>query len=154
MPVIAITAHVLAVIIWIGGMFFGFVALRPAMRGMDTLAAARFWCTALGRFLPWVWAAIVVLLASGTYMVFNSFDGFAQLPWFVQFMMGIGIFMMMLVAHLTFSAFKKLKRAVAADDAALAAKALRQIRIIMDVNLILGLLIVVVVMMGAYVTTE
>ena len=154
MPVIAITAHVLAVIIWIGGMFFGFVALRPALRGMDTLAAARFWCTVLGRFLPWVWAAIVVLLASGSYMVFNSFDGFGQLPWFVQFMMAIGIFMMMLVGHLSFSAFKKLKRAVAAEDAALAAKPLRQIRIIMDVNLILGLLIVIVVMMGAYVTTE
>ena len=154
MPVIAITAHVLAVIVWIGGMFFSLVALRPAMRGMDTLAAARLWCALLGRFLPWVWAAIVVLLASGIYMVFNSFDGFGQLPWFVQFMMGIGVFMMMLVGHLSFSAFKKLKRAVAAGDAALAAKPLRQIRIVMDVNLILGLAVVVVIMAGAYVTTE
>lgn len=154
MPVIAITAHVLAVIVWIGGMFFGVVALRPAMRGMDTLPAARFWCTVLGRFLPWVWAAIVVLLASGFYMVFNGFGGFSDLPWFIQFMMGIGIFMMMLVGHVTFSAFKKLKRAVAAEDAALTAKPLRQIRLIMDVNLVLGLLIVIVIMSGAYVTTE
>ena len=154
MPVIAITAHVLSVIIWVGGMFFGQVAVRPAMRGMDTLAAARFWCVLLGRFLPWAWTAIVVLLASGTYMVFNSFDGFSELPWFVQFMMGVGIFMMMLTGHLSFSAFKKLKRAVAAGDAALAEKPLRQIRVIMDVSLILGLLIVIVVMMGAYVTTS
>lgn len=154
MPVIAITAHVLAVIVWIGGMFFGVVALRPAMRGMDTLAAARFWNTVLGRFLPWVWAAIATLLASGFYMVFNGFGGFSELPWFIQFMMGIGIFMMMLMGHVTFSAFKKLKRAVAADDAALAAKPLRQTRIIMDVSLILGLLIVIVIMSGAYVTTE
>lgn len=154
MPVIAITAHVLAVIVWIGGMFFGFVALRPAMKGMETLAAARFWCALLARFLPWVWAAIVVLLASGTYMVFNGFGGFAQLPWFVQFMMGIGIFMMMLTGHVTFSAFKKLKRAVAGNDEALAKKAMHQIRIVMDVNLVLGLLIVIVIMGGAYVTTE
>src|SRR5579871_6538685 len=149
MPVIAITLHVIAVIVWIGGMFFGFVALRPAMKGMDTLAAARFWCVLLGRFLPWVWAAIAVLLASGFYMVFNGFGGFSGLPWFIQFMMGIGIFMMMLMAHLTFSAFKKLKRAVAAGDAALAAKPLRQISIVMDVNLILGVAIVIVIMSGA-----
>lgn len=154
MPVIAITAHVLAVIIWIGGMFFGLVALRPAVRDMDALTAARFWCTVLGRFLPWVWAAIVMLLASGTYMVFNGFGGFSGLPWFVQFMMGIGIFMMMLVGHLSFSVFKKLKRAVAAGDATLAAKPLRQMRIIMDVNLILGLAIVIVIMSGAYVSTD
>jgi uncharacterized membrane protein len=154
MPVVAITAHILAVIIWIGGMFFGFVALRPALKGMDTLAAARFWCTLLGRFLPWVWAAILVLLASGIYMVFNSFDGFGQLPWFIQFMMAIGVFMMMLVGHATFSAFKKLKRAVASNDEALAKRALGQIRVIMDVNLTLGLAIVIVVMSGAYVTTE
>jgi uncharacterized membrane protein len=154
MPIVAITAHVLAVIVWIGGMFFGLVALRPALRDMDTLAAARFWCTVLSRFLPWVWAAIVVLLASGFYMVFNGFGGFSALPWFVQFMMGIGIFMMMLTGHLSFSAFKKLKRAVAANDAALAAKPLRQIRIIMDVNLILGLAIVIVIMSGAYVSSD
>ena len=154
MPVIAITAHILAVIIWIGGMFFGFVAVRPAMKGLDMLAAARFWCTVLSRFLPWVWAAIVVLLASGIYMVFNGFGGFGELPWFVQFMMGIGIFMMMLAGHLTFSAFKKLRRAVAGNDEALAAKALRQIKVIMDVNLVLGLTIVVVIMSGAYVSTD
>jgi uncharacterized membrane protein len=154
MPVLAITAHILAVIIWIGGMFFGFVALRPALKGMDTLAAARFWCTLLGRFLPWVWAAILVLLTSGIYMVFNSFDGFGQLPWFIQFMMAIGVFMMMLVGHVTLSAFKKLKRAVATNDEALAKRALGQIRVIMDVNLTLGLAIVIVVMSGAYVTTD
>jgi uncharacterized membrane protein len=154
MPVIAITLHVIAVIVWIGGMFFGLVALRPAMKGTDTLAAARFWNTLLSHYLPWLWAAIVVLLASGTYMVFNGFGGFGQLPWFVQFMMGIGIFMMMLSGHLTFSAFKKLKRAVAADDEALAAKSMRQIRLITDVNLILGLLVVIVIMAGAYVSSD
>jgi len=154
MPVIAVTAHVLAVIVWIGGMFFGFVALRPAMKGMDTMAAARFWCALLGKFLPWVWAAIVVLLASGTYMVFNGFGGFGQLPWFVQFMMGVGIFMMLLSGHLTFSGFKKLKRAVTTNDEALAAKAMRHIKIITDVNLVLGLLVVIVIMGGAYVSTD
>lgn len=154
MPVIAITAHVLAVIVWIGGMFFGLVALRPAMKGMDTLAAARFWSSLLSHYLPWLWAAILVLLASGIYMVFNGFGGFAQLPWFVHFMMGIGIFMMLLSGHLTFSGFKKLKRAVAANDEALAAKAVRHIKLITDVNLVLGLLVVVVIMSGAYVSTD
>ena len=154
MPVLAITLHVIAVIVWVGGMFFGFVALRPAMKGMDTLAAARFWQTLLSHYLPWLWAAILVLLSSGIYMVFNGFGGFGQLPWFVQFMMGIGIFMMMLSGHLSFSSFKKLKRAVVGNDETLAKKAMQQIRLVTDVNLILGLAVVIVIMSGAYVSTD
>ena len=29
------------------------------------------------RFLPWVWATIVVLFATGYYLVFELYDGFA-----------------------------------------------------------------------------
>jgi uncharacterized membrane protein len=154
MPVIAITLHLLAVIVWIGGMFFGFAAVRPTLKGMDTLAAARLWAGLLGRFLPWVWGAIVVILATGVYMVFNSFDGFGQLPWFVQFMMGVGLIMMALTGHVSFAPFKRLKRAVAGNDEALAAKAMRQIRLIMAVNLVLGIAVVIVIMGGAYVSTD
>jgi uncharacterized membrane protein len=154
MPVIAITLHLLAVIVWVGGMFFGLVAVHPTLKGMDTLAAARLWAALLHRFLPWVAGAIVTILATGVYMVFNSYDGFAHVPWFVQFMMGVGLIMMALTGHISFAPFKRLRRAVAGNDETLAAKSMAQIRLLMAVNLTLGLIVVVVIMSGAYVTTD
>jgi uncharacterized membrane protein len=154
MAVVAITLHVLAVIVWVGGLFLGFMALRPTLNGMDTLQAARIWAGVLGRFLPWVWGAIAAILASGVYMVFNSYDGFAHVPWFVQFMMGVGLMMMAAMGHLTFAPFKRLKGALARDDAAVAAKAMRQIRIITGVALALGVAVVIVIMSGAYFSTD
>lgn len=154
MPVVAITLHVLAVIVWIGGMFFSFTALRPTLNSLDTLTAARLWAGVLGRFLPWVWGAIAVILASGVYMVFNSYDGFAHVPWFVQFMMGVGLMMMAAMGHVTFAPFKRLKGAVARNDEAAAAKSMGQIRMIMAVTLALGVVVVIVIMSGAYFSTD
>lgn len=154
MPAIAITLHLLAVIIWVGGMFVAYMAVRPALAGLDTATRARLWTGILARFLPWVWASVLAILLTGFYMVFNNFEGFGGAPMFVQMMMGLGIFMMMLVGHVTFSAFKKLKRAVAGNDEALAGKSMRQIRVIMAVNLGLGLFIVVMTMLGMYLAAD
>jgi len=155
MPVIAITLHVIAVVVWIGGMFLGMVAIRPALAEVEMPARARLFAGILGRFLPWVWAAVVTLLASGFYMVFTSFDGgLAGTPWFVRLMMGLGIFMMMLMGHITFAPYRRLKRALAAKDDALAAKAMKQMGMLMAVTLALGLIVILAAMMGAYVSTD
>lgn len=154
MSAAAITLHVLAVILWIGGMFFAAVAVRPTLAALDPMTAARFWAGLLGRFIPWVWGAIVVLLATGFYMVANSFDGLAGAPWFVHLMMGLGIFMMLMFGHLSFSAHKRLKRAVAANDQAALAKPVRQIRVIMAVSLALGFIIILVAMLGGYLSID
>jgi hypothetical protein len=43
------------------------VCLRPALSALDPLQ----------KFLPWVWLAILLLLASGSWMLFTTFGGFA-----------------------------------------------------------------------------
>ena len=155
MPVIAITLHVIAVIVWIGGMFLGVVAIRPALAELDVPARARFFATLVRRFLPWLWGAIAAILASGFYMVSTSFDGgLSGTPWFVRLMMGLGIFMMMLMGHYTFAPYRRLKRAIAAGDEAQAAKSIRQMGLIMMVNLGFGLIVILAAMMGAYVSTD
>ena len=155
MPVIAITLHVLAVIVWIGGMFLGVVAVRPALAELEMPARARLFAGIVGRFLPWAWGAVAVLLLSGFYMVSVSFDGcLSDTPWFVRLMMGLGIFMMMLFGHASFAPYKRLKRALAEKDDALAAKAMKQMGLVMMVNLGLGLIVILAAMMGAYVSTD
>ncbi len=150
MSALAITLHVLAAIIWVGGMFFGFLAVRPALADVDTKQRARLWVGIFRRFFPWVWGCIVVLLGSGFYLASDAFDGLAHAPVFVHVMMGLGILMMLLFGHLFFAPYKRLKQAVATGDDELAKKSMAQIRSPWAVNLSLGLVVVLVAMLGSF----
>jgi uncharacterized membrane protein len=147
---IAITLHVLSVVIWVGGMFFAYMALRPALADHDVLSRARIWSEVFRRFFPWVWASILILLASGFYMILVNLGGFAQTPIFVHVMMGLGILMMLLFAHVFFAPYRRLRRAAAAADEAGAKKSMNQIRKLIAVNLTLGMIVIVVAMTGTF----
>ena len=57
--------HLLAALIWVGGMFFAYVVLRPAaVEALEPPQRLRLWDAAFRRFFVWVWGAVVVLPAS------------------------------------------------------------------------------------------
>ncbi len=61
-----VTVHVLAAVLWLGGMFFLALVGAPVLRGVEppSLRAALF--RELGeRYRAWGWAAIAVLLVTG-----------------------------------------------------------------------------------------
>lgn len=147
---IAITLHVLSVVIWVGGMFFAYLALRPAIAGHEALARARIWVEVFRRFFPWVWACVAVLLASGFYMILVNLGGFAQAPMFVHLMLGLGIVMMLLFAHVFFAPYRRLQRALADGNEEEAKKSMNQIRRLIAVNLTLGVIVIVVAMTGTF----
>ena len=76
MPLL-IALHVLAAVVWVGGMFFAYMVLRPSAGPLDPPARLALWQRVFGRFFPWVWASIAVLLISGYTMLFVHFGGFA-----------------------------------------------------------------------------
>jgi uncharacterized membrane protein len=146
----AITLHLLAAIVWIGGMFFAYTCLRPSLpETLEPPQAARVLAASLGRFFSWVWCAVVVLLVSGFYMTLNRYQILAA-PWWLNAMMGLGLGMMLLFAHIVFAPFNKLRAAVAAGESDVVGKSIGQIRKIVAANLILGLVIVVVVSIGRH----
>lgn len=147
---IAITLHVLSAVIWVGGMFFAYLALRPALSGLDPLSRARIWVGVFQRFFPWVWSCIVVLLATGLYMMLFNLDGFAHAPVFVHIMLGLGILMILIFAHVYFAPYRRLRSAAASSDEPAARKSMRQIRILIAVNLSLGLIVIAVAMLGMF----
>jgi uncharacterized membrane protein len=63
-------------------------------------------------------------------------------------MLAIGVVMMLIFAHVFFSPYKRLTRAVQAKDWPAGGAALAQIRKLVGLNLILGLLTVVVAIVG------
>lgn len=147
---IAITLHILAVVVWVGGMFFAYLALRPALAEHDVLSRARIWAAVFRRFFPWVWASVVTLLATGFYMILVNLGGFSQTPIFVHVMMGLGILMMLLFAHVFFAPYKRLRQAATAADEPAAKKSMNQIRKLIAVNLSLGVIVIIVAMTGTF----
>ncbi len=147
----AITLHVLAAVIWVGGMFFAYMALRPAAASLlEPPLRLPLWSKTFARFFPWVWAAIILLPATGYWMILYVFDGFANLKLYIDIMQVTGIAMILIFLHLFFAPYRRMKAAIAAADFPAAGKQLAVIRRIVGTNLILGLITVIVAVGGAY----
>jgi uncharacterized membrane protein len=146
----ALALHVIAAVIWVGGMFFAYACLRPTIGILDPQLRMRIWAGALSRFFRWVLAAIVVLLVTGVWMVFGHFHGIRRVGVEVHLMIVLGVVMMLLAAHAYFAPYKRLKRLIARSNWSEAAHQAQQIRWIMAINLALGLLTVAIAASGRY----
>lgn len=147
---VALIAHVWAAVVWVGGMFFALLALRPATAPLEPGPRLELWTRVLARFFAWVFAAIVLLLASGYGLVFGVFGGFAGAGLHVHIMQATGIIMMLAFLHVYFAPWRRFRAAVARRDFVEAARQLNQIRWIVMANLALGLLTVAVGSSGRY----
>ena len=147
---IGLIVHVLAAVIWVGGIFFAFVVLRPATGALDAHARLELWGRVLGRFFPWVWASIAALLLSGYGMVFLGLGGFRGAGVHVHIMQATGWVMIVLFLHLFFAPWPRLRRALEAGDDKTAARQLNQIRWMVGTNVVLGLLTAAIGASGRY----
>jgi uncharacterized membrane protein len=150
MTALAIALHILGAVVWVGGMFAIYVALRPALGTLEPPQRLRLMRATFRIFFPWVWVAILLLLASGYWMVFMTFGGFARVGLHIHLMQGIGWLMIALFVWLFHGPWLALKRAVEAEDWPRAGASLNRIRQIIAVNLPLGLIVVVIGASGRY----
>jgi uncharacterized membrane protein len=149
------TLHLLAIVVWIGGMFFMQVCLRPAAAAvLEPPARVRLMHAAMRRFFDVVIVAVLVIVPSGAAMIalawrestgsglhFNM-----PLDWYA--MIVLFIVMLLVLAHLRLVLFRRLERAVAAQAWPAGAAALATIRAEVVVNLVIGVFIVVIVRIG------
>jgi len=148
---IALLLHALAAVIWVGGMFFAYMALRPvAASQLEAPQRLALWAGVFGKFFPWVFAAIAVLLLTGFWMVLAYYGGLGAVGLYVHLMLWLGILMMLVFMHVFFAPFRRLKLAVAAQDWAAGADKLAQIRLLIAVNLSLGVCVVAIASGGRY----
>src|SRR5919106_606372 len=138
--ILGLTLHILGAVVWVGGMFLAYVVLRPAAGILEPPARLALWRGVFERFFPWVWASIVALLLSGYGMLFLALGGFAGAGVHVPVMNLFGLVMMALFLHLYFAPWRRLQRALDAGDNAAAGRQLGQIRMVVAINLGLGLI--------------
>lgn len=143
--------HVLSAVIWVGGMFFAYMALRPVAASLlEPPVRLTLWVQVFGRFFPWVWLSVALLLGSGLWMIFGFFGGMGAVRWNVHLMLLLGLIMMLIYMHVYFAPFRRLKQAVAAQQWPEAGTRLGQIRKLIGLNLSLGLLVVAIAALGRY----
>lgn len=141
------TLHLLAIIVWLGGISFSYFFLRPAMAQLDTPTRLRLMHEVLGRFFKAaLWASLLVM-GSGIWMLGRvakqvvQSGGVFQMPLAWTVMAVLGSVMVALFMHIKFALYKKLAQSVTASDWPAGDMALTQIRNWLAVNLGLGVLV-------------
>lgn len=139
--------HLMSVVVWVGGMFFAYMVLRPVAGSvLEPPQRLTLWAGVFGKFFPWVWVSVALILVTGLYMLMLLSS--AAVPHYVWTMLLLGVAMMLIFAHLFFAPYGRLKRAVEAQDWKAGGAALMLIRRMVGINLSLGLLTIVVVFLG------
>lgn len=140
--------HLLAVLIWVGGMFFAYVVLRPA--AVDVLQPPerlRLWDNVFRRFFKWVWGAIGTILATGLYMIYQ-YGGMAHVARYIHVMLLLGLVMMGIYIYVYFGCYVQFNLHVAKERWKEAGAILGKIRKLIGLNVTLGVVTVCVAVLG------
>lgn len=141
--------HLFAVIIWVGGMFFAHVVLRPgAIDVLDVEQRLRLWDAVLIRFFHWVWGAVGVLMVTGFYLIYLS-GGLAHVPRHVHIMLALGMMMVVIYGYVFFACYVPMSLHVSKRRWQEAGVVQGKIRRWVTVNLLLGLLTISIAVIGA-----
>jgi uncharacterized membrane protein len=146
--------HLLAVIVWVGGMAFMLFCLRPAARVLEPPARVSLMHAATQRFIAVVVGAVSVIFVCGAAMIAIAWStakraGLAfnmPLDWYTMI---VGFFVMLaILIHVRAVLFRRLDAAVREQRWADGASALGAIRWEVSLNLVIGALITVFVRLG------
>jgi len=145
MNAVAIALHLVAAVVWVGGLFFAYVVLRPSSGVLEPPQRLSLWAGVFKRFFPWVWMAVVFLMISGYWLIFDWFGGFANVPDHVHIMHLLGWIMTILFAYLYFKIYPTFVTAVQSENWPDAGAAMNRIRQIVLINLIVGMFLLILI---------
>ncbi len=141
--------HLLAMFVWLGGMFFTLFCLRPALGVLEPPPLRpRLMNAVLTRFFVAVSWAAGLMLASGVLMMLpgsstGASTGAHPAP-AITAMAALGIVMIGVFVFVRLVPFRRLQTALAASDGPGAGAALNAIRQLVALNLAIGAAIVLI----------
>lgn len=148
---LAISLHLLFAVIWVGGMFFAYMALRPvAAEILEPPIRLELWSRTFAKFFAWVWACVILIPATGYWMIMQTWGDLQSVGIDLKLMHILGWVMILIFMFVFFVPYKNMKQAVAQSDIKKAADALALIRKLVALNLTLGLVINVIASAGRY----
>ncbi len=134
--------HLVAVIVWVGGMFFAHYCLRPvAAAQLQPPQRLPLLAAVLGRFFTFVGLALVLLWGTG---IARFAQVGAAIPGNWHAMAGLGLVMTIIFGVILLRFHRRMVTAVASQDWAGAGAAMNTIRVLVQTNLALGFITVAV----------
>jgi uncharacterized membrane protein len=133
--------HVLCAVIWVGGMFFAYVVLRPSMSVLEPIQRIALHTQVFRRFFLVVWHVMPLILITGFAVLFGFYGGMASVGWNVHLMLLLGLIMSAVFLLIVFGPYARFRRTT---DRATAAASIDRIRQLIGINLVIGIVTVVV----------
>ena len=135
-----LAVHVLCAVLWVGGMFFAYVVLRPSLAVLEPMQRIALHTQVFRRFFLVIWHAMPLILLSGFAVLFGFYGGMAFVGWNVHLMMLLGLIMSAVFLLIVFGPYARFRRTT---DRATAVACIERIRKLIGVNLVLGVVTVV-----------
>ena len=140
--------HLLGVVLWVGGMAFALLVLRPSLGVLEPPQRLALHGQVFPRFFKIIWHAMPIVLLTGYGMLFFVYGGFEGVNPAVHLMHLLGLIMTAVFVFIVFSPWPALRAALAAGDRPAAAAAVDRIRKLITLNLVLGLATVAIAPFG------
>ena len=132
--------HVMCAVLWVGGMFFAYVVLRPSLSVLEPIQRIALHTQVFRRFFLVVWHVMPLILISGFAVLFGFYGGPAFVGWNVHLMMLLGLIMSAIFLLIVFGPYARFRRTTERNRAAAAIDSIRKL---IAVNLVLGVITVV-----------
>ena len=146
---LSLVLHILSAVVWVGGMFFAYMFLRPvAAMQLEPPARLQLWVGVFKKFFPFVWLALLFLPLTGYMMIFDIWGSMSYTPLYIHIMNGLGMVMILIYLHVYFAPFKRLKEAVIKQDWPEGGRNLNIIRKMVGINTLIGLVVIIVASAG------
>lgn len=128
--------HVLGAVVWVGGLFFLMLIMRPAIADLDPAQRVDVYRAAFHRFLRMLWVVIPGVLLTGYIMLFGEYGGFIDGKWNLHLMHMLGLGMSVLFLTTWFGPYQPFRKGQG--------RAIDLIRPLLLTSLFLGLATIVV----------
>ena len=132
--------HLLCAVLWVGGMFFAYVVLRPSLAAIEANPRMLVHTQVFRRFFLVIWHAMPLILLTGGGMLYLM-GGLENQPWQIPAMLGLGVLMAAVFLVAVFGPYRQFRRTTNRDRMASSMNAIRRL---IGLNLILGLITVIV----------
>jgi len=133
--------HVLCAVVWVGGMFFAYVVLRPSLSVLEPPQRIALHGQVFRRFFLIIWHVMPLIVLTGLAMIFAVFGGMAWVRWNVHVMLLVGLVMSGIFLAIFFGPYRTFRTAPGPGP-------LDAIRKLIGVNLVLGLFTSIIAVLG------
>jgi uncharacterized membrane protein len=133
--------HVLCAAVWVGGMLFAYVVLRPSLSVLEPPQRIALHSQIFRRFFLIIWHVMPLIILTGFIMIFAVFGGMASVAWPVHVMLLLGLVMSAIFLAIFFGPYRTFRTVPGPAP-------LEAIRRLIGLNLLLGVVTIAIAALG------